>query len=192
MTENVKVTIDISTGNVGIECPETAFETILNGLADFIPKLASFRPSDKQENDSQSFEQPSQSDDAVETVAGNKRASKRKPLPVYKMTDLGVDDEAKSNFNKFFDSKGPRNQSDQLLLCAFWLNKTLKRETFTDDDAFTALRAAGVPKIPPRIESVISNLKLENKLIGERGKYRINHIGEDFVGNDLPPTAVKA
>jgi hypothetical protein len=188
MAETVKVNIDIASGSVAIECPETAFESILKQVADLMPNLASFRSAIGQQpvpnSNNVTLLQP---DD--ESASGGKRGSKRKQLPVYKTSDLGVDDEAKRAFKKFFESKNPKSQNDQVLLCAFWINKTLGRESFTDDDIFTALRAAGVPKIPARIESVISNLKLENKLVGERGKYRINHIGEDFVNNELAPAA---
>jgi hypothetical protein len=186
VTETVKVHIDISTGNVGIECSEAAFDAILNRVADFVPKLATLRAAHRENADPPKAPGPARPTNAAQTEVASTRASRRKQLPVYKMTDLGTDDDTKRSFKKHFESKGPKNQKDQLLLCAFWLNKTLRKDTFTDDDIFTALRTAGAPKIPPRIESVISNLKLENKLAGERGKYRITHIGEDFVNNDPP------
>ncbi len=190
MTENVKVNIDFTTGNVGIDCPEPAFEGILNQVVEALPKLAALRSVQKANVAAQSQAQqlpPSHPVDNREGTAAEKRPPKRTPTPVYKMTDLGVDDDIKRAFKKFFEAKKPKNQNDQVLLCAYWLNKTVGRETFTDDDVFTALRSAGALKIPGRIESVISNLKLENKLAGERGKYKITHIGEDFVNNDLPP-----
>lgn len=195
MTENVKVNIDVTTGNVGIDCPEAAFEGILNRVVEALPKLAALRPTQKANAVAQAQTlQPTQAHpvDTGEAASAGKRSLKRTPAPVYKMTDLGVDDDIKRTFKKFFEVKKPKNQNDQVLLCAFWLNKTLGRDTFTDDDVFTALRTAGAPKIPGRIESVISNLKLENKLGSEGGKYKITHIGEDFVNNDLPPKGAKA
>ena len=192
MTENVRVNIDVSTGNIGIDCPEAAFEAILNRVVELLPKLAAFSYAQKP-NGAVSTQDPlpARPADTGETATAGKRPPKRTPAPVYKMTDLGVDDDVKRSFKKFFEAKKPKNQNDQVLLCAFWLNKTVGRDTFTDDDVFTALRSAGAPKIPGRIESVISNLKLENKLGGDRGKYRITHIGEDFINNDLPAKGAK-
>src|SRR5208282_1748785 len=185
MAENVRVNIDLSTGNVSIDCAEAAFESTLNRVFEFLPKLAAFRSAQKTSGAALAQDPPAQLADTGEATAAGKRPPKRTPAPVYKMTDLGVDDDIKRNFKKFFEAKKPKNQNDQVLLCAFWLNKTVGRDTFTDDDVFTALRSAGALKIPGRIESVISNLKLENKLGGDGGKYRITHIGEDFVNNDL-------
>lgn len=193
MSETIKVNIDISGGNLAIECSDAAFETVLNQIADFVPRLSSLGFGVGRRGSHNSNAQVvTPEEDIDEAAPAGKRGAKRKQAPVYKMTDLGADDEAMRAFKQLFESKKPRGQGDQILLCAFWINKTLGRETFTDDDIFTALRAAGVPKVPARIESVISNLKLESKLVGERGKYRINHIGEDFVRNDLPPTAAEA
>ncbi len=183
MSENIKVSIDPSTGQLSVECREGALDAILTRLEKFIPNS---RALPALAAESTVVESPADAGGGeIADQKGGKRKGKTK-LPVYKMADLGVDDEAKRAFKKFFDAKKPKVQNDQVTLCAFWLNKTLGRETFTDDDVFTALRAAGAPKIPPRIESVISNLKLENKLVGERAKYKITHIGEDFVNNDLP------
>lgn len=189
MAENVKVNIDVSAGTVAVECPEAALEGILTRVAEFIPKLIAPRgaPTPRDGAQPPPQQRPTGPDES-ETGGAGKRAPKRK-TSVYKMTELGADDDAKRSFKKFFEGKKPKSQNDQLLLCAFWVNKTLARDTFTDDDVFTALRAAGAPRIPTRIESVISNLKLENKLVGDRGKYKITHIGEDFVNNDLPPKA---
>lgn len=190
MSENVKINIDFSAGTIQIDCPETAFENTLSRVEEFLPKLLALR-SGMKTNETTRSSTPAEIavEDAngdSEASKGAKRSGKRRPPPVYKMSNLGVDDNGKREFKKFFDSKIPKNQNDQVLLCAFWLNKTLKRDTFTDDDVYTALRTAGAPKIPSRIESVISNLKLENQLVGDRGKYKITHIGEDYVNNDLP------
>ncbi len=194
MSENVKINIDLSTGTVQIECPETAFESTLNRVEQFLPKLQSFR-AERMVNDAPKIPPQAESGrDAGRDGDGTKATrgqGKRRPTPVYKVTELGADDNAKREFKNFYESKKPQNQNDQVLLCGFWLNITLKRDTFTDDDVYTALRAAGAAKIPSRIESVISNLKLESKLVGEQGKYKTTHIGEDYVNNDLPPKTPK-
>jgi hypothetical protein len=192
MSEHIKVNVDVSTGAVSIECPEAALEAILSRVAEFMPKLAALRAPEPENPVQSSEDRTSNPQSPDEGKPGSRRGSKQKAAsPTYKMVDLGIGDDAKRTFKKWFDEKKPRSQNDQVLLCAFWLNKTLKRDTFTDDDVFTALRTAGVPKIPARIESVISNLKLENRLVGEKGKYKINHIGEDFINNELPPQATK-
>lgn len=188
MPEHIKVNIDLSMGSVSVECSESAFQEILQRIEEFIPKLLTSFPAQERKNGSplSPLSLPAESEDALPDVAKtNKRRGKARPASTYKMVDLGVDDNAKREFKKVFESNAPKSQNDQVLLCAYWLNKTLTRDAFTDDDIFTALRTAGALKIPSRIESVISNLKLENKLLGERGKYKITHIGEDFVNNDL-------
>jgi hypothetical protein len=190
MSENVKVNIDVSTGAVGIECPEAALEVVLSRVAEFMPKLVALRAPVTEKPVQSKENLATRPKNSNESGLGSKRGSKQKP-PTYKMADLDIDDDARRTFKKWFEDKKSGSQNEQILLCAFWLNRTLKRDTFTDDDAFTALRTAGVPKIPARIESVISNLKLENKLIGEKGKYKITHIGEDFINNELPPKATR-
>ena len=195
MSENVKVDIDLSIGSVQIECPLHAFENTLTRVEESLPRLFALRPmTPRNVADDPSTDLADQEADAGATDGDKnaKRVGKRRPTPVYKMSELGVDDDAKRKFKKFFDAKEPKNQNDQVVLCAFWLNRTLNRATFTDDDVFTSLRTAGAPKVPSRIESVISNLKLESMLVGERGKYKITHIGEDYVNGRLPPQVAES
>ena len=39
MAENVKIEVDLVTGKLSLECPESSVESILTHLADFLPKL---------------------------------------------------------------------------------------------------------------------------------------------------------
>lgn len=201
MAEQVKIDLNLSTGEVAIEAPASALESIFDRLESFLPKLVSEFESnegkkrepgseidgsvDKDEQAETEEKGPPKADE--QKKAAKKKASKSsstKPQS-YKTVDLGLSPEQRSEFKQFYESKAPKTQNDHVLVIIYWLLKNTAREKVTVDEIFTGLRTVG-ERIPKRLTSVLSNLSLGSYITKENNEPTLLHIGEDYVDHDLP------
>lgn len=201
VTEQVKINLNLSTGEVAIDAPASALDSIFDRLELFLPKLVSDFESNVGKRREPSPEIGASVDDDEEAEAEEKtlpkedeykkspkkRASKSssaKPQS-YKTVDLGLSPEQRADFKGFYESKAPRTQNDHVLVVIYWLLKNTDRERLTVDEIFTGLRTVG-ERIPKRITSVLSNLSIGSYITKENNEPTLLHIGEDYVDHDLP------
>jgi hypothetical protein len=194
--EQVKISINLSTGEVTIESPASALNDIFNRLEAFIPRLReiaeSTRKHDERLQGKNSLEGVHSGAVTKDTPGGNsgltppkrQKASSGKNES-YKAVDLGLTSEQRTAFKEFYISKSPDNQSDHVLVVIYWLIHNTGREKLTMDEIYTGLRTVG-EKIPKRISSVLSNLAIAAHISKENNEPRLLHVGEDHVMTSLP------
>lgn len=196
MTEQVKISISLSTGEVTIEAPASALSEVFDRLESFVPRLREIAESAREHEDllpeatnaSSSATEPSTSSAGTETA---KQASPKRTKggsgknESYKAVDLGLTLEQRTAFKEFYTSKSPDNQSDQVLVVIYWLIQNTDRKKMTMDEIFTGLRTVG-EKIPKRISSVLSNLAIAAHISKENNEPHLLHVGEDHVMHNLP------
>lgn len=196
MTEQVKLSISLSTGEVTIETPASALGEVFDRLESFVPRLREIAESAREHeeplpetaNTSRAATEHAASSAGTETA---KQASPKRQKSgsgkneSYKAVDLGLTPEQRTAFKEFYTSKAPDNQSDQVLVVIYWLIQNTSREKVTMDEIFTGLRSVG-EKIPKRISSVLSNLAIAAHISKENNEPRLLHIGEDHVMHNLP------
>ncbi|MBW8457236.1 MAG: hypothetical protein K0M58_02155 [Thiobacillus sp.] len=196
MTEQVKISISLATGEVTIEAPASALSEVFDRLESFVPRLREIAES-AREHEEPSPDTPKELGSGVVTPAPSAHAEPVKQPPQkkarggsgknesYKAADLGLTPDQRIAFKEFYASKAPDNQSDQVLVVIYWLIQNTGREKVTMDEIFTGLRTVG-EKIPKRISSVLSNLALASHISKESNEPRLLHIGEDHVMHSLP------
>jgi len=201
VTEQVKINLNLSTGEVAIEAPASALDSIFDRLESFLPKLVSeFELNEANQREPNSETDASASEDEgngteeqmptkadEQKKAPKKRSSKpssTKPQS-YKTVDLGLSPQERAEFKDFYISKAPKTQNDHVLVVIYWLLKNTDREKLTVDEIFTGLRTVG-ERIPKRITSVLSNLSIGSYITKENNEPTLLHIGEDYVDHDLP------
>lgn len=198
MTEQVKISISLATGEVTIEAPASALSEVFDRLESFVPRLREIAER-AREHEEQLPEgggvasspaapvPPSQSAEASKQATAKRQRSGSGKSESYKAVDLALTPEQRSAFKDFYTSKAPDNQSDQVLVVIYWLIQNTGREKVTMDEIFTGLRTVGA-KIPKRISSVLSNLALAAHISKENNEPRLLHVGEDHVMHNLPKT----
>jgi hypothetical protein len=196
MTEQVKISISLATGEVTIEAPASALSEVFDHLESFVPHLREIAAS-ACEHDERSPEQSTQSGASAGVSVPNTPVVPSAPAPhkrqkgssgkneSYKAVDLRLTPEQRVDFKEFYTSKAPDNQSDQVLVIIYWLIKNTDRKKVTMDEIFTGLRTVG-EKIPKRISSVLSNLSIAAHISKENNEPRLLHVGEDHVTHNLP------
>lgn len=196
MTEQAKISIDLSTGKVDIEAPVNSLSEIFDHLEGLLPKLGYLTEPDKVdeeklvEHESSDPENGGKAEEP-ETPSKPKRRTRGAGKPEsYKAVDLGLSQEERTEFKSFYESKSPKTQSDHLIVVIYWLLKNTAREKLTVDEIFTGLRTVG-EKVPKRISSVLSNLAIASFITKENNEPKILHIGEDYVDRELPKKAAK-
>lgn len=196
MTEQVKISISLSTGEVTIEAPASALSEVFDRLESFVPRLREIAESAREHeeplqeatNASRAATEPPASSAGTELA---KQASPKRQKSgggkneSYKAVDLGLTPDQRTAFKEFYTLKAPDNQSDQVLVVIYWLIQNTDREKVTMDEIFTGLRTVG-EKIPKRISSVLSNLAIAAQISKESNEPRLLHIGEDRVMHNLP------
>jgi hypothetical protein len=195
MTEQVKISISLATGEVTIEAPASALGHIFDRLESFVPRLRESADSERERE-----EPASEAANGVKAPADpvpqiqDTDASKQPPAKrqkssgkneSYKAVDLGLTPEQRNAFKEFYTLKAPDNQSDQVLVVIYWLIENTSREKVTMDEIFTGLRTVG-EKIPKRISSVLSNLAIAAHISKENNETTLLHVGEDHVMHSLP------
>lgn len=196
MTEQVKISISLSTGEVTIEAPSSALSEVFDRLESFVPRLREIAESAREHEDSlmETVNSPrmgaevpasSASTEVVKQASPKRQKGGNGKNESYKAVDLGLTPEQRTAFKEFYISKAPDNQSDQVLVVIYWLTQNTDREKVTMDEIFTGLRAVG-EKIPKRISSVLSNLAIAAHISKESNEPRLLHVGEDHVMHNLP------
>lgn len=179
----VKVDLDLSSGKISVVCPEESLTRVFEAVESFLPKLTTSRESMKAEAGDGSSAAGSEKTENYEP-RGKRGGSSSKPT--YSTVELGLGKDQEREFKKYYDGKNPQNQNDQTLVVMYWLQQNAKKDIFDPNEIFTGFRKVGA-KVPARIESVLSNLILEGKVVSAGGgKYKLNHIGEDRVDKELP------
>ena len=195
MTEQVKISISLSTGEVTIEAPSSALGEIFDRLESFVPRLREIAQSAKEHESESDGGDSGEGDNqpvakAAEPATGAGRKSKAgkgssgKPES-YKAVDLKLTPEQRAAFKEFYNSKAPETQNDQLLVVMYWLLQNTDREKVTMDEIFTGLKTVDA-KIPKRISSVLSNLAIGAYISKENNEPKLLHVGEDHVLHNLP------
>lgn len=196
MTEQVKISISLATGEVTIEAPASALSEVFDRLESFVPHLREVAMSTRENEDSP-YDDSNASTTGVANPAPDVIATSLKQTPQkrqkgggsknesYKAVDLDLTPEQRGAFKEFYISKAPDNQSDHVLVVIYWLIQNTDREKVTMDEIFTGLRTVG-EKIPKRISSVLSNLAIAAYISKENNETRLLHIGEDHVMHSLP------
>jgi hypothetical protein len=198
MTEQVKISISLATGEVTIEAPASALSEVFDRLESFVPRLREIAESAREHEDPlpgsggvtsspAATVAPTQSAEASKQPATKRQKGSSGKNESYKAVDLGLTAEQRNAFKDFYTSKAPDNQSDQVLVVIYWLIQNTNREKVTMDEIFTGLRTVG-EKIPKRISSVLSNLALAAHISKESNEPRLLHVGEDHVMHNLPKT----
>lgn len=195
MTEQAKISICLSTGEVTIEAPSSALGEIFDRLESFVPRLREIAQSAK-EHESQTAGGDSSEGDAQPVVKAGELAtgaskkskagkgSSGKPES-YKAVDLKLTQDQRAAFKEFYNSKAPETQNDHILVVMYWLLQNTDREKVTMDEIFTGLRTVDA-KIPKRISSVLSNLAIGAYISKENSEPKLLHVGEDHVLHNLP------
>lgn len=196
MTEQVKISISLATGEVTIEAPASALSEVFDRLESFVPRLREIAESAREHEgslpgganvtgDPAAPIAPSPSADASKQATTKRQKGGSGKNESYKAIDLGLTPEQRTAFKEFYISKAPDNQSDQVLVVIYWLIQNTGREKVTMDEIFTGLRTVG-EKIPKRISSVLSNLAIAAHISKENNEPRLLHVGEDHVMHNLP------
>jgi len=201
MSDQVKISLNLATGAVDIEAPESALNGIFDRLESFLPKL-SIEYEGKKQND---FEKDEINDDGnkeptveqinqsqasrakVNTAKKNtaSRSGTTKPEAYKLSADLKLSPEERKDLKQFYGSKKPVSQGDQILVIMYWLKEKKQFDKLTMDDVFTGLKTVEA-QIPKRISSVLSNLAIAAYMIKENHKSVLHHTGEDYVIHKLP------
>src|SRR5262245_55160930 len=185
MSESVKLEIDLSSGKIQVECAATSLDAVLQKVEGLLPKLSTAKGAVV-------FPKPAPLRDAGSTTSvsaqlGDKPTRPKRKAGVYEMVRLGLTMDQARALNDFYKEKNPKSQNDQILVVMYWLAQELDRKVVDADEIFTAIRNVANAKAPARIESVMSNLVMDNKAARDgNGKIRLTHIGEDYVTKDLP------
>lgn len=196
MTEQVKISISLATGEVTIEAPASALSEVFDRLESFVPRLREIAESAREHEESvvesggapkTSVAPVSQSPcvEAPKQPTAKRQKGGSGKSESYKAVDLGLTPEQRTAFKEFYTSKAPDNQSDQVLVVIYWLIENTGRQKVTMDEIFTGLRTVG-EKIPKRISSVLSNLALAAHISKENNEPKLLHVGEDHVMHNLP------
>lgn len=193
-----RVEMNVREGTVSIEAPVEAIEGILGRLEVFLPRLTeAARPAAADPLAEESPEERPAQAPSTHTApgppaangAGKAKRGSKKPES-YTMVNLGLSREQIEEFQGFYAEKKPQGQSQQVLTVMYWLLKRTARTTLSKDEIFTGLRTVK-ERVPGRLTSVLSNLKLDGQVVPEGEGFVVHHTGEDFVERDLPAAVKK-
>lgn len=194
MSEQVKISISLATGEVTIEAPASALSDIFDRLESFVPRLSKVSESTRTHEESSDTEDVTQVDQTTDSKQADTTTTTKKPKAgkgssgkseSYKAVDLKLTPEQRAAFKEFYVSKAPETQNDHVLVAMYWLLQNTGREIVTMDEIFTSLRTVG-EKIPKRISSVLSNLAIGAFISKENNGSKLLHVGEDHVLHNLP------
>jgi len=128
-------------------------------------------------------------DESVENkwdVSKGKNNIKAKKAVSHKTVDLGLNDTERAKFREFAEQKKPRFQIDIILTVFYWLKENKGKDSLNMDDIHTGIQIIG-EKTPKSLDVVLSKTKKEHKIDKlEKGYFKLNKIGRDYVKNQLP------
>jgi hypothetical protein len=130
-------------------------------------------------------EEPDNSDDPVEAVeepietGASKPRAQRKP-PVVEVIDIDLTS-GDMPFEKYCQGRKLDTDWNKYLACAMWLKEYRALPTVTDDHIYTMFKFMKWP-VPGDVAGPLRGLKKQGWFTTpERGKYAINHLGENEV-----------
>jgi hypothetical protein len=116
--------------------------------------------------------------DTVESTPAKPRVTRRPPVPQVIDIDLTSGD---MPFAKFCEGKNLNKDTDKYLVCAVWLKEYRDTPSLTDDHIYTMFKFMKWP-LQADVAAPLRSMKRQGWFTTpERGKYAINHLGENEV-----------
>lgn len=121
---------------------------------------------------------------SVETNQQKSKKGQRTYTKVnYQMVELNLDQNARDELKKYFESFGKTNNIEKALILADWLKNNASIEEVNEHVVYSALRTVG-QSTSFDIKAAIANGSNRNSyfVAGEKpGYYKVHHIGEDHI-----------
>ena len=197
MADIVKIQIGLVNGQLSVEAPTEALDSVFDRVETFLPFFAEAVESTAfslEEEDSLN-ESLNDSEIPVNGHQSENSSSKPRNMPrirtsskpkSFNTVPFDWDSAKRDEFRKFYATKKPKGQSEQVDVVMYWLSEHLNLKHLDANDIYTGLKTLDV-RVPKNIDAVLSKLiKVGHIGREEKGKYKVSHIGEDFVTRDLP------
>jgi hypothetical protein len=121
---------------------------------------------------------PDANEDSVESAPAKPRVARRPPVPQVIEIDLTS---GEMPFAKFCEGKHLSKDTDKYLLCAVWQKEYRNTPSVTDDHIYTMFKFMKWP-IQADVAAPLRSMKRTGWFTTpERGKYAVNHLGENEV-----------
>lgn len=101
----------------------------------------------------------------------------------YEIVEVGLTEEERSEFRSYFSSFKSLSNIDKAVVISYWIKENKNINEIDKDIMFTMLKTANA-NTSFDIKGALRNAKSLNKYYingSEKGKYKLNHIGEDYV-----------
>lgn len=116
--------------------------------------------------------------EAAESSPSKPRVPRKPPVPVVIDIDLTS---GEMPFTKYCEGKKLDKDSQKYLVCAAWLKEYRDTATVTDDHIYTMFKFMRWP-VPSDVTAPLRAMKKQGWFTtSERGKYAINHVGENEI-----------
>lgn len=126
-----------------------------------------------------------QSEKPKQNNAGGKRKIN---VPTnYQLVELGLESTKRQELNDFYFEIKPKNKTDQIILLFYWMNKNNNMRAIDTNIAYSLLKTVQ-ETTTFNIKQCLINAKSQANYLkpsGEKGKYELTHIGEDYVEHSL-------
>lgn len=193
MSEMVKLTIDLSTKAISIECPEASIDKVFERVEALLSVVHEIRSEDPTSE----IDDPPQAEPVSIIPAGSqppqppaRRQRGKGKAETYTDIDLGLSDAQKRQFTEFYKHKSPRTGEEKILTIMVWLTTEAKKERLNNDEVFSDFRVVA-ERVNIKITPYMRTLKSTGKLTHDGdGFYKITHHAEDLVEKDLPRVTV--
>ncbi len=117
-----------------------------------------------------------------------KKASKSKSstTETYSLVELDLSQDERNMLTEFYTTHAPTNNQDKTVVIAKWLKDAKGIDEINKDIVFTVLRTLG-ESTSFNINQTLLNAKNQKSYFtsSKAGKFKINHIGEDYVDRDM-------
>lgn len=117
------------------------------------------------------------------------RASKTKAYVIskYENIDLGLDARKRQELKEYYSNFKLSTNVQKIYVLSYWLKEVANITEIDTNTIFSALRIVG-EKVSFNIPQAFTDIQHRNQYIistGEKGKYKITPIGEDYVNYEL-------